>query len=260
MDPRDFFAPANYERPDEFGPMDDLRGMSGPEGPGDILDPRDHEMAGPRGGPGDMIDPRDRDFSGPLGGPASDPLDGPRSRMFDPVRDRDVDFPGPSGPSDLSPSSRSGLLRSDFPRGPPGYGPEPPLSPRPHEGNEFCPRDLYDDEFLGMHREPNLSPSLRGTWTDDGRQIHSMLTEPHPMANAPEGAVDYVDSRRGFSQASMFHSHPSEEVDEEFVRQRDADPMWSPEGSEMRYEHGRLGYRPPGFYDDEEKNPGGRWW
>lgn len=241
MDPRDFFGPANYECLDEFGPMDDPRGMPELEGPPS------------------MFDPRERDMGGPFGGPPQDPLGSPSSRMYDPVRDEEVDYPGAS---ELSPPGRHdypGLVRGDFPRDPPGGPMERASSPRPGEGNEYYPRDLHEDEFLGQHREPNTSPSLRGTWTDDGRQIHSMLTEPHPTANAPEGAIDYVDSRRGVSHASMYHSHPSEEVDDEFIRERDADPMWSPEGSAMRYNHGRMGYRPPGFYGDEETNPGGRY-
>lgn len=57
-----------------------------------------------------------------------------------------------------------------------------------HEkGIDLPPREMEENEYLGMDRAPNFDDNLRGVWRDDYSRGFSMLTEPHPMADAPEG-------------------------------------------------------------------------
>ncbi|KAK4540063.1 hypothetical protein LTR36_009804 [Oleoguttula mirabilis] len=116
--------------------------------------------------------------------------------------------------------------------------------------------ELYEDEFLGSRRGDNYSDELSGVYNEDFNERPSLLNEPLPDGmtptarttmprmrhgnslernfpghndSMPEGTIGYV----GRGEASTWGNigpamYPAEDVDEEFIRNREADPDWSP--------------------------------
>ncbi|KAK5122927.1 hypothetical protein LTR85_003492 [Meristemomyces frigidus] len=134
-------------------------------------------------------------------------------------------------------------------------------------GLDLPRREIYEDEFLGSRKGHNFSDELAGAWTDDYIQRLSLLNEPLPDIMIPTARTTMPEMRKGSALERTFPGHkdsmpegaigyvgrdevmswgnggptmyPSEVVDDEFIRNREADPDWSPpdiyEGDRYRW-------------------------
>lgn len=108
---------------------------------------------------------------------------------------------------------------------------------------------LEDDEFMStlpfgqLHRGPiNEGPKLPGMYDNDYGRHASLLTQPVPINAAeiggqhhmemPEGAIYYTGQRLGRTELDdnfdQYSWAPAQYVDEEYIRNKEADPDWSP--------------------------------
>ena len=111
--------------------------------------------------------------------------------------------------------------------------------------------ELDRDEFMstmppGGPDGINYSDRLQGMYEDDYSRRPSLLTEPVTLnpnrfgeehrEGWPEGAIDYIGQNELENNWPRYSMIPGDRINDEYIRNKEADPGWSPPESAFWYD------------------------